>query len=216
MTLPLSPTATAGAATAIAGATLAFGLRFRIAQNRNTESGKWVGGAISWPKSFWLGYTILNWFFMPLVFFFNPEVSEPVRVVIGLHLASWWIRGVLELVMIYRWFNWSPVYGISHDILHNVMLIGGLTWATSQIGASALNPHLLDFWATLYLFVTTFAIMGEILFAALFIMTREKGAGKIYFASDSPEFRMINRFTLAVCIAVYTHLVAEVVGLWAR
>lgn len=212
----LNSTTTAFGALVIGLATLTFGLRFRIAQNRNTASGKWVGGEISWPKSFWLGYTILNWFFMPFVFALNPDVSDPIRIVLCIHLASWWIRGSLELFMIYRWFNWSPVYGISHDVFHNFMLIGGLIWSASFVGPSLLDTHGIDFWAVLYLFITTFAVIAETIFASLFLSTRGKDAGKIYFASDSPEYRLINRFTLFVCIVVYSHLGAEIIGLWLR
>ncbi len=214
----LSATGTAIGATIIVLGNLFFSIRFRHLQNRNTASGKWVGGEISWPKAFWLGYTLANWFLLPWIFVFNPELSAPLRWVILGHLASWWIRGILELFMIYRWYNWTPIYGISHDLIHNFALIGGISWAMTQDPTALANPESLGFWAWLYLFVTTFALMGEILFAALFFTTRGKGEGaeKIYFASDSPEYRLINGFTRAVCTVVYVHMAIQLVGLWWR
>lgn len=39
------------------------------------------------------------------------------------HLISWWNRGPLELLMTYKWFNWSPRYGIAHALVHALFLV---------------------------------------------------------------------------------------------
>src|SRR4051812_35370059 len=92
-----------------------FALRFHARQNSNKG---WTGGPISWPKAFWLAFTINQWFFVPIFFLLHPDLPQGLKVVYGFHLLSWWIRGPLELVMIYRWLNWTPYYGISHDLFH--------------------------------------------------------------------------------------------------
>jgi hypothetical protein len=183
-----------------------FAGRFHHLQNKKTESQEWVGGEISWPKSFWLAYAIGSWFLVPFIFLLDPQLPEPFRLVLIVHLASWWMRGILELVMIYRWFNWTPVYGISHDVLHNTVIMAGTFWACAVTGQ-------VWSWCVFYLVILCFAMMAEVVFASLFIMTRKKGADKIYFASDSPEYRMINRMTFAVCLVAYTHMIVQTIGL---
>jgi hypothetical protein len=186
---------------------------FRRAQNRNTASGAWVGGEISWPKAFWLAYAIGSWFLMPWIFFLDPATPTPLKWALGFHLASWWIRGPLELVMIYKWFNWTPIYGISHDSLHNLGLFLATSAATAMIGWESLAGDAHAFWAWLFLCSICLAMMAEVTFAALFIVTRGKGNDKIYFASDSEEYRMINRLTLTACIILYGHLAIQTVGM---
>jgi hypothetical protein len=191
-----------------------FAFYFRRKQNENTENGKWVGGAISWPKCFWLGYAIGSWFFIPFIFVLDPETPAPLKAVLVGHLVSWWVRGPLELVMIYRWFNWTPIYGISHDAFHSLFLFAGTAFATSQIGFEALLTKQ-AFWPLLYLMSLNFAMSSEMVFAALFIMARGEttSASKIYFASDEGIYRLINRLTASVCFLLYGHWIIQTLGL---
>ena len=112
------------AANIILLAELTFAIYFFFRQNKVGGKAA-VGGPISIPKSLWLSGAIFFWFFYPFIFLLDPTVTRPWKIVLALHLISWWIRGPLELVMIYRWFNWTPKYGITHDILHVLMLLGG-------------------------------------------------------------------------------------------
>jgi hypothetical protein len=199
--------------TIILAGMIGFAWRFHDLQNKKTRDQQWVGGAISWPKSFWLAYAVGSWFFVPFLFLLDPHLPEPLRWVLIAHLASWWIRGALEMVMIYRWFNWTPIYGISHDTLHNVVIMAGTFYACAKIGWESLHSTPIAFWCVFYLAILCFAMMAEVVFAALFLTTRGKGENKIYFASDSSEYRMINRLTFIVCIVVYSHMIIQTSGL---
>lgn len=167
----------------------------------------WTGGPISWPKSIWLAYTITSWFLLPLLFVVYPDLPPGLWVFYIFHLASWWLRGPLELVMIYKWLNWTPKYGISHDIFH---IVGGLVciflnkedfthWPTDAISVAAL----------VYVFVILFATVAEILFAAMFFIfrSRQEADENIYFASDDPKWIIINRVTTVIVVSVMSHLV---------
>ena len=188
-------------------------VRFHHTQNLTEEEGAWTGGAISWPKSFWLVYAIGAWFFLPWIFAFAPGISSPLRTLLFVHVCIWWLRGAIEGFMIYRWFNWSPVYGITHDGFHILFLFIGTAWAAAQVGWAGIgNPA--DVQALVFLSTTVFALTAEAVFAALFIATRGTSADKtkIYFASDDPMFKLINGFTQAVCIIVYSALAVQI--LW--
>lgn len=182
---------------------LAAAASFRRKQNR----GDWVGGPISWPKALWLAYTICTWFILPWVWVFWGDVPTSLRIVVGLHLASWWIRGPLELVMIYKWLNWSPRYGISHDLFHILLLAIACAWAWPDWSAWVANlPGKL---AVLWLLITFFATWAEVLFAYLFLRERQVGEELIYFASEEARWHTINRITLTVVIVVYAHLILQ-------
>lgn len=168
-----------------------------------------TGGPISTPKAFWLAYTVTTWFFLPLLFIFSSEIITPIKYIIAFHLLSWWARGPLELVMIYKWFNWSPRYGISHDLFHIVGLI--ILYFINRDHFQNLTP--LNNIALAFICITIFATAAEISFAYLFLKARSEAEEKdnIYFASDDPKWIFINRLTLTVVCAVMSHLICQAV-----
>lgn len=168
-----------------------------------------TGGPISTPKAFWLAYTITTWFFFPWIFIFSPDVSSGIKAVIIFHLASWWIRGPLELVMIYKWFNWTPKYGIAHDTFHLLGITAFYFMNKSEFGA--LNS--MSNMALAFIFITFIATVAEISFAYLFFTVRseEEEKDNIYFASDDPKWLFINRLTLLVVCGVMAHLICQAV-----
>jgi hypothetical protein len=191
---------------------LGSGAAFRARQNK----GDIVGGDISWPKSLWLAYTVTAWFVLPLLLacalagniFGGGAGAWPTTLSIAFagHLISWWVRGPLELFMIYKWFNWSPRYGITHDLAHAGFLV-------AVIAIAFLNGEISDWFtepktsiAALFIFVTFLTTLAETLFAFLFLHERTKGEDLLYFASDEPRWRMINRITTTVVIFAYGHL----------
>jgi hypothetical protein len=166
-----------------------------------------TGGPISIPKSFWLAYTISTWFFLPILFITNSELIIPLKIILGFHLSSWWLRGPIELFMIYKYFNWTPKYGISHDLFHLLGLIGLMFFYKAEL--TELNSINLIVFSFLY--VTVFATLAEILFAFLFLKARSvaEEEDNIYFASDDPKWIFINRVTLITVCAVMAHLVLQ-------
>lgn len=175
-------------------------------RKKQSSPNPWTGGPISWPKSFWLSYTIQTWFFLPFVFFIPSDVQSFLKVIIGFHLVSWWTRGLLELVMIYKWLNWSPRYGISHDVFHILGLSALLYFFRAEIPLVAFGTHGFIVLAYIYmLFLTTTA---EITFAMLFLKLRtlQEKMENVYFASDDPKWIFVNRYTLAIVILAFIHL----------
>ncbi|MDZ4084712.1 MAG: hypothetical protein U1E10_17350 [Bdellovibrionales bacterium] len=187
---------------------MGLGAAFRARQNK----GDIVGGDISWPKALWLAYTVSTWFVLPLLLlglsYSRLGTPLPVSLLIAFvgHSVSWWIRGPLELFMIYKWFNWSPRYGIAHDLAHASFLILAIVSAflRSEIELWFATP--VAAIAALFVFVTVFTTFAETLFAYLFLNERTKGEDLLYFASDEPRWLMINRITTTVVILAYGHL----------
>lgn len=194
------------------------------------QNGKkpWTGGPISWPKCFWLAYTTTTWFILPVIFLIHPSFPTALRSFFIFHLISWWIRGPLELVMIYKWFNWTPKYGISHDIFHIIGCSFLLFSARHDLLKLQVLPAAVYPAQFIYQLPSDFALLSaifaisiilttcaEIAFASLFFKVRshEEKESNIYFASDDPKWIFINRLTLSVVVVAMTHLTLQSVWL---
>lgn len=183
-------------------------LAYSFNRKQNSKD-PWTGGPISWPKSFWLAYTVCTWFLLPIVFLLHPDLPVGYQAFFIAHLLSWWIRGPLELVMIYKWFNWSPRYGISHDIFHLGLCSYFLVQSWNEISTSFATP--VGFVTGIFCSIILFTTCAEILFAALFLRlrTHQEEKENIYFASDDPKWIFINRVTLTVVLMAMSHLVLQ-------
>ena len=164
---------------------------FRSKQNRAHA----MGGKISNPKLLWLFFAIWFWLFESAVLAFEPSLPQGYRIILGVHAASMWVRGALEMVMLYVTRNWRPPIGITHDVLCILTVL-------VLIVVLPLPPDSVwGLFAPALLFMLLFSLMVEVLYAALFFKavegktTGEKG---IWFASeDEARFRRINRITTA-------------------
>lgn len=176
---------------------LLLGIIFHGKQNSKDP---WTGGPISWPKAFWLANAIVSWFMYPICLFFVPGVPDYLQLFLWVHLIGWWIRGPLELVMIYKWLNWSPKYGITHDLCQLVFYVVILGWAFLKTS----NKDFAFYFAFSFGIYIIIQMIFEATFARLFLLARSEEEAKenIYFASDDPKWIFINRLTfLAVCFS---------------
>lgn len=170
------------------------GLVFRARQNRGRGA---KGGRISNPKVLWLFFAIWFWFVECAVLAFEPSVPFVYRVMLGVHAASMWIRGAVELVMLHVTKNWRPPIGIAHDAFCIGLVVGVAVWA-----GPALWPQGPWFgWAPAVALMLIFSLVVELVYAALFfeaVEGRTTGDDGIWFADpDSERFRRINRITFA-------------------
>lgn len=173
------------------GACVVAALWFRSKQNRVHA----MGGKISNPKLLWLFFAIWFWLFECAVLAFEPALPLGYRIIFGVHAASMWLRGGVEMFMLYVTRNWRPPIGITHDVVCIVTVLVLVLLLPLPIGTAwgLLAPALVA--------MLLFSLGVEVLYAALFFQavegktTGEKG---IWFASeDEARFRRINRITTA-------------------
>jgi hypothetical protein len=185
---------------------LIFATSFFLRQNKFKKDTA-VGGVISVPKALWLSGAIFFWFFYPALFLFDPAVSLPWKILLALHLASWWTRGPLELFMIYKWFNWSPRYGRAHDLVHIAALVtGGLVILVST--GFKIGPA--DFRTITLVETLVVCISGEALFAKMFLAARGPGNELIYFADETERYKVINQLTWVFVAITYGFQIVQI------
>jgi hypothetical protein len=169
----------------------AFGVRF----HRRQKSGA-LGGAISKPKAFWLPFAIYLWFVVAGVLGFDPVLPWSVRAPFAALAVSMWVRGAIEMVMLYATKNWKPPYGIAHDLFTiGLMFVVTGRWPPSPGDA----PPALVGGALVMWLVMVSSLVLEIVHARSFfavVGTRTMGDAGIWFADDEDaRFLAINRRT---------------------
>jgi hypothetical protein len=169
-----------------------IGVGFKYYQDR----GK-MGGSIAWSKCFWLNYTIINWFLLPLYFWYSD--IGPLKYTLMTIASMMWIRGIIELYMLFVTKNWKPMYGI----IHNVMTI------LAAFVVFYFNPRIsmLESIYTLSLFIS---LNLEIYYATFFhehVGEKTQGDKAVWFASkDDPKFKQVLTVTTLGNLYVYGSL----------
>ncbi len=90
-----------------------FGYRFHYNQNILRKK----GGPIGFPKLYWLSWTIFIWFLLPVPLFLWQEMPMGLWAPYMFIALSFWIRGIIEMYMLYVAHNWIPPYGMTHDLV---------------------------------------------------------------------------------------------------
>jgi hypothetical protein len=199
---------------ALLGVFVLLAVLFQRTQNRKGAT----GGRISPPKVAWLFYAVFLWFIVCPLVALDATVSPAAGRVLGLFGASMWVRGVAELYMLYVSRNWRPPYGIGHDGLCIILVLGALGWHRAH-WLGPLSPT--ESWALALVGLVLVSLVIEIAYAALFfhaVRGATTGADGIWFADEEQErFRRINRLTLTFNVPMYGALAALLaVGLGPR
>jgi hypothetical protein len=189
---------------------------FRFARRQNR--GMALGGRISSAKMAWLFFTIYAWFVVAPALAADSHVATPLRITLGAFAAWMWIRGAVEMYLLYVTKSWRPPIGITHD-LSCLALIGGLgAWHGSVLGALAAP---LDRAVLAFVGLVVASLIVEILYAALFFRAARghtTGDDGVWFADDAaPAFRRLSRLTAVLNVPLYAALAAILAvafGLW--
>jgi hypothetical protein len=151
-----------------------------------------VGGEISAPKLFWLAYAILLWFLLPALLGADPRLDARWRRPFFLLFLLMAARGVVEGWMLYVSLNWSPWYGIGHDLVCAALLLA-FAARLQQRAASPLERLML-----LHLCVSALLFVPEMYFAWYMQAHFDtQGENAIYFVPDDPRYATVLRATTA-------------------
>ncbi|MGZ3457413.1 MAG: hypothetical protein ACXU86_02790 [Archangium sp.] len=173
------------------------------------------GGSISPPKLAWLFYAIFLWFLLCPLVALDSAVHPHLRGVLGSFGACMWMRGLAELYLLYVVHRWKPPYGIGHDVLCILLVLGGLSWF--QLHREGPLSHL-DAWALSLIALVLVSLFVEVMYATLFFQAVEghtTGEDGIWFADEEQaRFRRINRITLACNVPLYAGLAGLLAVAW--
>jgi len=155
-----------------------------------------VGGAMAFQKALWLADAVVLWIVLPLCIVRDMRIDAGVRRAFRALLILMALRAVIELWMLYVSLNWSPWYGIAHDLVCIAVLIAFLARFAAAAGR---------LWR-IHAVATATAFMPEIYFAWYmqhYFNTR--GDAAVYFVPDEPAHAFaLNVTSIAVvCFTTY-------------
>ena len=117
------------------------------------------------------------------------------------------IRAAAEFPMLYTWKNWRPPYGMVHDLICFLFLIGGLLAMRDAWWPLRARS---DRWMFAFVLVLAFALLVECIYAGLFyqaVQGATTGHEGLWFAApDDPRFVFINGLTLTFNVLLYAFL----------
>ena len=151
-----------------------------------------MGGTISKAKAFWLFFTIYVWFFLLPYCYYNFELRPYTDIWIIFSLWMW-IRGIVEIFMMFVTKNWVPPIGIIHDLSCVIIFLGlSIYWF------SGLKAHFNWPYGIFHLTLIS-SIILETYYAHGFykiVGTKTKGDEAVWYApADDASFQSIVKVT---------------------
>jgi len=162
-----------------------------------------VGGPISMAKTLWLNYMLIAMYIVPFFLWREDTLAPATRRLFGAIFLSFAVRAPIELWIIYYTRVWRCGYGIAHDVFTILLIIflrRGLTPTAAERDSAALRVSTL----------LQIMLAVEIFMAWEFSLLASPAQG-IYFAADTPHFRLVN---IASWIAVSFGYPALLYLLW--
>jgi hypothetical protein len=150
-------------------------------------------------------YALAAWFVVPLFLWRDARLDPRIRRIFGAFWLFMILRGTVELVLLFVFVHWNPLYGIGHDACCMILV---LYLRRGLLPASVLERRALRFAGSLLV-----GLCAEIAFAGMFLQT---GAHlqAVYFASADASWGFVNLATWAVLAFVYPDLLATLVLLY--
>ena len=166
---------------------------FYLLQN----TGRITGGNIALPKLIWLAYAILFWFCLPFLFLLDKRITHRWQIVYRIFLINMLVRAVVELFMMYVTHNWSPYYGIAHDVFSILLLVTLVMRYQSSLPRDLLYGYAL-------VLLTMFVV--EIGFVIYMVIEVQGNGAAVYFVPGDDRHTGILAITWLVVsmLTVYT------------
>jgi hypothetical protein len=173
---------------------------FHGVQNR----GGIVGGEIAFSKAAWLALAIWLWIVLPVFIVLDGRLPWLCRAAFAWLLGLMAARAVAEPIMLYAFHNWTPWYGIGHDVLCMAALAAcGLharaagAWRASP-AARAIGVHTI---------VVALTFVPEVYYAwYMQAHFHTRGGEAIYYVPDDGLHEVALGITAAVDIALGAYL----------
>jgi hypothetical protein len=180
-------------ALSVVAGTLLCALAFHAAQNRFALT----GGGVALSKGIWLGLAVLFWLVLPALILADWRIAAALKQPFRLLLLLMAARGVAELSMLYFFKNWSPFYGIAHDVLCAALLWGWCARHLAVRHAGRNDPRAtLLWWHALF----TGALFLPEIYYAWYMQAHftTRGASPVYFVPDDAAHQQVLAVTTAV------------------
>jgi hypothetical protein len=178
----------------------AAAVTFHAVQNR----GGIVGGEIAFSKAVWLALAILLWLVLPTFIVLDARLDRRSRAGFAWLLGLMAARGIGEPFMLYLFHNWTPWYGIGHDLLCCAALVACGMRARA---AGSYRASRADFAVGVHTVVIALTFFPEIYYAwYMQAHFNTRGGEAIYYVPDNGLHEVALGITASVDIALCAYL----------
>lgn len=177
------------------------------------QKGNMVGGSISPAKSYWLSYALFNYLALSVLLLVYSPASLPFYFGLLVFVALIYLRSMVQMLMMYKFKNWRPPYGIFSNLLFAGVIIIFLITDYSSLNFSDWQLLVLP----LFLIKITALLLCDTYYAFAFyriVGDSTTGEQAIWFAaSEDDRFTAINRLTfrLNILFSIFTLLLAVLI-----
>lgn len=163
-----------------------------------------IGGEIALSKAVWLALAILFWLLLPALILMDGKTVNACRLPFAWLLGLMTARGVIEGLMLYVYNNWSPLYGIAHDVICLVVM-GAM--ALSMYGRERQHQPTSTRRLGLHAMVTGLMFLPEMYYAWYMRANfHTQGNHAIYFVPDNGQHTLVLGVTTTVNLLLIAYL----------
>jgi hypothetical protein len=171
---------------------------------------KTIGGPISKPKIFWLGYAVFNYFIFSVWQYAQLSAEHPFKNVLIVLLSLFYGRFIVQAILMFWVKRWQPPMGMAYNILC-IGILGTFLW---KLWLNQVITHS-EATLTIYILGILLTLLTDTYYAYSFyqlVGRRTMGADAIWYASDrEPRFKRINKITSTLNVFFYgltTYIIA--------
>ncbi len=163
-----------------------------------------IGGEVAFSKAVWLALAILFWLLLPALILVDARTVHASRRPFAWLLGLMAARGVIEGLMLYVYNNWSPLYGIAHDVLC-IGVVGAMAMPLMARQRSHLPAAIRRLGQ--HAMVTSLMFLPEIYYAWYMRANfHTQGSQAIYFVPDNGQHALVLGITTTVNVLLIAYL----------
>lgn len=159
-------------------------------QKRNPR----LGGRISIPKAYWLGFAMFVYFVLPLWAYYALEAPKEIKLILVVMIVLAYCRMVVQGILMYIFKNWIPLHGIAFNVIFILSMIFVIAYTAFYHPAFLLDYISLILVGILFILIATLdSYYGARFFKEVGNATT--GNAPIWYVYDQKVFSSLNRIT---------------------
>lgn len=161
---------------------------------RHQNSRTSIGGKISTPKAFWLGFALFSYFVFPVYLYFL-FFNNDVRFIVVIIIAVFYFRMLVQGLLMFVFHSWIPYYGIAYNIFSFVVVSLSLVVLYTRFDLSDTPVIML---LSVFICKLLLILITDTFYAIKFqriVGDNTTGRLAIWYAAEDQKFLEINRIT---------------------
>jgi len=162
---------------------------------RIQNKSKQIGGPISKPKMFWLGFASYQYFILSAILYFTLDQPSTCYSMLTVLLFLLYFRGIVQSIFMFLFHIWTPPMGMLFNLFCFLYLMFQF-YLNSHV---FFGPNQAQIIISLYLILVSGILIVDSIYAYKFykiVGSKTKGKDAIWYASETdPSFLGVIKLT---------------------